>query len=50
MAKPVQVAWTSARAQKCGFNFDPGKLKANYIASEQRAGADAARMANVDKS
>jgi hypothetical protein len=49
MAKPVQVAWTSARAQKCGFNFDPAKLKANYISSEQRGGADAARMTNVDK-
>jgi hypothetical protein len=50
MARPVQVAWTSARAQKCGFNFDPARLKANYIASEQRSGADAQRLAMVDKS
>jgi hypothetical protein len=50
MAKPVQVAWTSARAEKCGFNFDPARLKANYIASEQRAGADPARLATLDKS
>jgi hypothetical protein len=49
MAQPVQVAWTSARAQKCGFNFDPAKLKANYMAAEQRAGADAARMGQIDK-
>jgi hypothetical protein len=49
MARPVQVAWTSARAQKCGFNFDPGRLKANYIAFERQQGADAARMANVEK-
>ena len=50
MARPVQVAWTSARAQKCGFNFDPTRLRANYIAYEQGAGADANRMSNVTKS
>lgn len=49
MAQPVQVAWTSARAQKCGFNFDPMKLKANYMAAEQRAGADANRIGQIDK-
>jgi hypothetical protein len=49
MARPVQVAWTSARAQKCGFNFDPGKLKTNYIAFEQRSGADAARLGQLEK-
>ncbi len=49
MARPVQVAWTSARAQKCGFNFDASKLKANYVASEQRGGADTARLGNIDK-
>lgn len=50
MARPVQVAWTSARAQKCGFNFDPVKLRANYLASEQSGGADANRLATVTKS
>lgn len=50
MARPVQVAWTSARAQKCGFNFDPTKLRNNYLAAEQGGGADAARMANVTRS
>jgi hypothetical protein len=49
MARPVQVAWTSARAQKCGFNFDAGKLKTNYIAFEQRGGADANRLGSIDK-
>lgn len=49
MARPVQVAWTSARAQKCGFNFDPVKLRASYLAQEQASGADANRMANVTK-
>jgi len=50
LARPVQVAWTSARAQKCGFNFDPAKLRANYLTWEQASGSDAARMANVTKS
>jgi hypothetical protein len=49
MARPVQVAWTAARAEKCGFNFNPGKLKADYIAFEQRGGADAARLGQIDK-
>lgn len=49
MARPVQVAWTSARAQKCGFNFDAGKLRANYLAAEQHGGADAARLATLEK-
>jgi hypothetical protein len=49
MARPVQVAWTSARAQRCGFNFDQAKLKANYIASEQRAGADTGRLGAIEK-
>lgn len=48
-AKSVQVAWTSARAQKCGFNFDAAKLKANYLASEARDGAAAAQIATFDK-
>jgi hypothetical protein len=39
LARPTQVAWTSAKAQRCGFNFDPTKLRASYIAYEQRQGA-----------
>jgi hypothetical protein len=50
MARPVQVAWTAARAEKCGFNFDSARLKANYIAFEQAQGADVARLGNITKS
>ena len=50
MARPVQVAWTSARAEKCGFNFDPARLKASYVAYEQGQGADANRLGNITKS
>src|SRR5512145_1854197 len=28
IARPIAVAWTSARAQRCGFFFDPAKLRA----------------------
>ena len=48
-ARPIAVAWTSARAQRCGFNFDPGKLKASYLAYEaKQAGAD--QLAKAEKS
>lgn len=30
----TQVAATSARAERCGFNFNPDRLRANYLASE----------------
>ncbi|MGA7372195.1 MAG: hypothetical protein WBQ20_03440 [Methyloceanibacter sp.] len=36
MARPTQVAWTSARASYCGFMFDPVKLKNDYMADESR--------------
>ena len=32
LVRPFAVAWTSARAQRCGFNFDPGKLRGSYLA------------------
>ncbi len=50
MARPVQVAWTAARAEKCGFNFDGARLKANYMAFEQSQGADAAKIGTITKS
>ena len=33
LSRPIQVAWTSARAKYCGFLFDPVRLRANYLAS-----------------
>jgi hypothetical protein len=35
-SRPIGVAWTSARAHRCGFYFDPAKLKASYLAYEAR--------------
>ena len=47
MARPVQVAWTAARAQRCGFNFDAARLKANFLAAETQRGGD---MVKIEKS
>jgi hypothetical protein len=33
--RAFQVATVSARAIKCGFNFDPAKLKTDYLAYER---------------
>ena len=49
MARPVGVAWTSARAKRCGFYFDPAKLKTNYLAYEQRQGATGEQYAKLEK-
>lgn len=33
-ARALQVGATSARAIKCGFNFDPAKLRTQFLAAE----------------
>lgn len=35
-ARAFQVGTVSARAIKCGFNFDPAKLKTNYLTYERQ--------------
>ena len=47
MARPVQVAWTSARAQKCGYNFDPASLKSTYLAYEASQGGNVASAEKI---
>jgi hypothetical protein len=39
--RAFQVGTVSARAIKCGFNFDPAKLKTNYLAYERTLSATA---------
>jgi len=47
-ARAFQVGTVSARAVKCGFNFDPAKLKANYLAYEgTQPNADAAKTEKI---
>ena len=40
LARPIQLAWTSARASHCGFMFDPVRLKADFMAAETARGVD----------
>lgn len=47
-ARAFQVGTVSARAIKCGFNFDPGKLKATYLAFERQQPV-APDMAKIEK-
>ena len=48
-ARAFQVGTVSARAVKCGFNFDPAKLKTTYLAYErQQPGAqDTAKVERI---
>lgn len=34
----MQVGSVAARAMKCGYNFDPFKLKTSFLAAEQAGG------------
>jgi len=47
--RAFQVGAVSARAQKCGYNFDAAKLKASYLAHEVGRGASNEEIANVEK-
>src|SRR5689334_16242412 len=49
LSRPIQTAWTSARAKYCGFMFDPARLKADYLADEARRGADQAQLTKLSK-
>jgi hypothetical protein len=49
MARPAFVAWTSARAKRCGFFFDPAKLKASYLAYESKQGKTPAELAQIEQ-
>lgn len=49
-SRAVQVGSTAARAQKCGFNFDPVKLRTQFITAEGAAlanPADAGKLGQV---
>ncbi len=48
--RAMQVALTSARASKCGYNFDPAKLKTSYLAYESTQSGGAEQVARLEKS
>jgi hypothetical protein len=49
LARPIQVGWTTARASHCGFVFNPDQLRADFLASEQRAGIPPEQMDKIAK-
>ena len=49
-ARPVNVAWTSARAAKCGFYFDPAKLRQSFLTSQVADGVKGEQLAKVQQS
>ncbi len=48
-ARALQVGSTSARAVKCGYNFDPAKLRASFLSSEAALGAPVAQLSGIEK-
>lgn len=47
--RALHVGTVAARATKCGYNFDPAALRANYLASEAAAGTAVADLAKLEK-
>lgn len=47
--RAFQVSTTSARAVKCGFNFDPVRLRAQFLASETTLGTPVTELGKVEK-
>lgn len=48
-ARALNVGAVTARALKCGYNFDPSRLKATYVADETARGTPANDLANIEK-
>ncbi len=48
-SRAVQVGATSARAVRCGFYFDPAKLKASFLAAEAAAGAAPEQLQKIER-
>src|SRR5690606_15506959 len=48
-ARAIQVGATSARAAKCGYNFDPARLKSNFLAAEAQQGLPPDQIARIEK-
>jgi hypothetical protein len=48
--RALMVAATSARATRCGYNFDPDRLRASYLAHEASLGTPPAALAKAEQS
>jgi aerobic-type carbon monoxide dehydrogenase small subunit (CoxS/CutS family) len=49
MARPLYAAFTAARAEKCGFNFDAAGLRSRYLAYETQQGGNGQPIAQIEK-
>ncbi|PPD25595.1 MAG: hypothetical protein CTY20_15605 [Hyphomicrobium sp.] len=49
VARAFSTGAVSARAQKCGFNFDPARLKSSYLAFEAQSGTPVEELAKSEK-
>ena len=49
-ARPVNVAWTSARAARCGFYFDPAKLRQSFLTSQIADGVKGDQLTKAQQS
>jgi hypothetical protein len=48
ISRAMEVGATSARAVKCGYNFDPAKLRGQFLAAETAANpADAGKLTQI---
>lgn len=48
-SRALQVGATSARAVRCGFYFDPAKLKASFLAAESAAGTSPDQLQRIER-
>jgi len=47
VSRALDVAGTSARAIKCGYNFDPVKLRTQFLAAETAANPGASNLPQI---
>lgn len=47
--RALEVAATSARASRCGYNFDPARLRTAYLAYETAQGGTPEQVAKAEK-
>jgi len=49
ISRAFQVGAVTARAQKCGFNFDPGRLKSSFLAAETQLGTSPEELTKAER-
>jgi len=47
--RALQVSTTSARAERCGFYFDPARLRASFLAAEAQSGVAGGDMQKIER-